>query len=142
MNTDARGYFYALTEPVLGAVFEVSNTLGSGFLEKVCQRALVHEFRLPGIRAVAEVPFPVTYKGRGAGEYSACILVEDVGDRCVETLRDRGAAPGRLHPDLVGVGAARDHRESLKNTGKLQARPDVVQIQDEPAHGRLAHQAL
>jgi hypothetical protein len=30
MNTDERGYFDALTERVLGAVFEVSNTLGAG----------------------------------------------------------------------------------------------------------------
>ena len=32
--------FFGLTERVLGAVFEVSNTLGSGFLEKVYERAL------------------------------------------------------------------------------------------------------
>ena len=30
-----------LTERVLGAVFEVANALGSGFLEKVYERALV-----------------------------------------------------------------------------------------------------
>ena len=35
MNTDERGYFDGLTERVLGSVFEVSNTLGAGFLEKV-----------------------------------------------------------------------------------------------------------
>jgi hypothetical protein len=35
MNTEERGYFDALTELVLGAVFEVSQTLGAGFLEKV-----------------------------------------------------------------------------------------------------------
>ena len=33
----------ALTERVLGAIFEVSNTLGAGFLEKVYQRALFKE---------------------------------------------------------------------------------------------------
>lgn len=32
-----------LTEKVLAAVFEVSNTLGPGFLEKVYQRALLRE---------------------------------------------------------------------------------------------------
>jgi len=31
----------SLSETVLSAVFEVSNTLGAGFLEKVYQRALV-----------------------------------------------------------------------------------------------------
>jgi PD-(D/E)XK nuclease superfamily len=43
MNTDEHGYFDALTERVLEAFFEVSNTLGAGFLEKVYQRALLHE---------------------------------------------------------------------------------------------------
>jgi len=33
MNTDERGYLDdAMTERVLGAIFEVSNTLGAGFL--------------------------------------------------------------------------------------------------------------
>lgn len=67
-----------LTERVLGAVFEVSNTLGAGFLEKVYQRALVHELRLRGIRAAAEVSFSVSYKSYVVGEYFADILVEDV----------------------------------------------------------------
>src|SRR5262249_49063167 len=89
MDTDERGYFDALTERVLGAVFEVSNTLGAGFLEKVYQRALLHELRLRGIRAAAEVSFPVTYKGHGVGEYFADMLVEDVlliELKCAESL--------------------------------------------------------
>ena len=35
----------SLTERVLGAVFEVTNTLGAGFLEKAYQRALLRESR-------------------------------------------------------------------------------------------------
>ena len=62
MNTDEHGYFDSLTERVLGAIFEVSNTLGAGFLEKVYQRALLTELRLRGIRATAEASFSVTYK--------------------------------------------------------------------------------
>ncbi len=42
MNTDERGYFDSLTERVLGAAFEVSNSRGAGFLEKVYQRALLN----------------------------------------------------------------------------------------------------
>jgi len=38
---------------VLGAVFEVSNTLGVCFLEKVYHRALLHELRLKGIRELS-----------------------------------------------------------------------------------------
>lgn len=89
MNTDERGYFDALTEGVLGAVFEVSNTLGAGFLEKVYQRALVRELGLRGIKATAEASFTITYKGQSVGEYFADILVEDVlvvELKCVERL--------------------------------------------------------
>ena len=64
-----------MTGRVPGAVFEVSNTLGAGFLEKVYQSALLHELRLRGIRAAAEVSVPVTYKGHGLEEYFADILV-------------------------------------------------------------------
>src|ERR1017187_8291712 len=78
MNADERRSIGLATERVLGAVFEVTNTLGAGFLEKVYQRALLRELGLRGIRAVAEALFTVTYKGHSAGEYFADLLVEDV----------------------------------------------------------------
>ena len=62
MNTDERG-FDSLTERVLGAVFEVSNTLGAGFLEKVYERALLREIALLGIRATSQASFAISYKG-------------------------------------------------------------------------------
>ena len=94
MNADERGCFDALTERVLGAVFEVSNT-GRGFLERVYQRALLHELRLRGIQAAAEVSFPVTYKGQGVGKYFADILVEDalvIELKCAERLSNEHTA--------------------------------------------------
>ena len=56
MNTDEHR-FDLLTEQVLGAVFEVSNELGAGFLEKVYERALLKELGIRGIRAEARFPF-------------------------------------------------------------------------------------
>jgi GxxExxY protein len=94
MNTDERG-FDSLTERVLGAVFEVSNTLGAGFLEKVYERALLRELGLRGIRAAAQVSFAVTYKGHTVGEYFADLLVEDVlvvELKCVERLANEPMA--------------------------------------------------
>jgi GxxExxY protein len=89
MIADAPGYFDSLTETVLNAVFEVSNTLGAGFLEKVYERALLKELGLRGIRSVAQPSFTVKYKGHYVGEYFADILVEDVlivELKCVERL--------------------------------------------------------
>ena len=40
-----------LTERVVGAVFEVSNSLGAGFLEKVYEKALLREMGIRGVRA-------------------------------------------------------------------------------------------
>ena len=45
----------ALSERVIGAIFEVSHTLGAGFLEKVYERALVRELRMRGMRVDAQL---------------------------------------------------------------------------------------
>ena len=78
-----------LTERVLGAVFEVSNTLGSGFLEKVYERALLKELRLRGMAAISQASFPVIYKGECVGEYFSDIIVENavvIEIKCVDRL--------------------------------------------------------
>jgi hypothetical protein len=58
-------------------VFEVANTLGAGFIEKVNERALLKELKLQGVRALPQASFTVLYKGRNVGDYFADILVED-----------------------------------------------------------------
>jgi len=78
MNADKTIDLDLLTERVLGAVFEVSNTLGAGFLEKVYERALLRELGLQGIRATSQASIDVSYKGHSVGEYFADILAEDV----------------------------------------------------------------
>jgi GxxExxY protein len=105
MNTDEHGYFDSLTERVLGAIFEVSNTLGAGFLEKVYQRALLTELRLRGIRVTAEASFAVTYKGQQVGEYFADLLVEDVlviELKCAERLCNEHTAQCRNYLKASG----------------------------------------
>jgi GxxExxY protein len=67
-----------LTERVIGAIIEVSNTLGAGFLEKVYERALLRELEMRGIRAVGQVSLSVGYKGQVVGDYFVDVLVEDV----------------------------------------------------------------
>ena len=92
MNTDEHG---CLTEKVLAAVFEVSNTLGAGFLEKVYERALLMELRTRGIRATGQTSLAVSYKGQTVGEYFVDILVEDVlviELKCVDHLANEHTA--------------------------------------------------
>ncbi len=78
-----------ITELILASAFEVSNTLGCGFLEKVYERALLQELRSRGLNATAQVSFRVIYKGCVVGDYFADILVENqivVELKCVENF--------------------------------------------------------
>ena len=94
MDADST-FLDSLSETVLNAVFEVSNTLGAEFLEKVYLRALLRELSLRGIRATAEASFAVLYKGHSVGEYFADLLVEDVlvvELKCAERLANEHIA--------------------------------------------------
>lgn len=104
MNTDNLN---ELTERALGAIFEVSNTLGAGFLEKVYQRALLAELRLRGLRVSSEVSFSVAYKGQSVGEYFADILVENVlviELKCVDRLANEHTAQCINYLRASGLG--------------------------------------
>lgn len=54
------GLHTSITAQVLSAAFEVSNTLGPGFLEKVYERALLKELTLRGLIATAQTHLSVT----------------------------------------------------------------------------------
>lgn len=72
------GYLYKEeTERILSAFYEVYNTLGYGFLERVYQNALYHELQQRGFACRAQQPIAVYYKGCRVGEYFADILVND-----------------------------------------------------------------
>ena len=68
----------SLTESVIGSAFEVSNTLGAGFLEKVYERALVNELGLRGITAATQTTYPVAYKGHVIAEFQPDMVVENI----------------------------------------------------------------
>jgi GxxExxY protein len=78
-----------LVEKVVGASYEVANTLGCGFLEKVYERALAKELKMRGVTSVPQVRYPVLYKGEPIGEYLADLVVEQqliVEVKCVESF--------------------------------------------------------
>ena len=66
-----------ITYKINGAVFEVNRVLGSGFLEKVYENALLIELRRRGLRVESQVPIQIQYKGQLVGDYVADIVVED-----------------------------------------------------------------
>ena len=56
-------------------------------MEKVYERALMEEIRLRGLQATAQTPFPVAYKGKPVGMYSADLVVDGrllVEVKCVD----------------------------------------------------------
>jgi GxxExxY protein len=87
VQSDERVALEALVEIVVGAAYEVSNVLGAGFLEKIYERALMEELHIRGLPARAQAPYPVAYKGKHIGTYSADLVVDDrllVEVKCVE----------------------------------------------------------
>ncbi|MCA9744311.1 GxxExxY protein [candidate division KSB1 bacterium] len=65
-----------ITEAIIGAAFEVYNTLGYGFLEKVYQKAMQVELVQKGHLAETEHAIQVKYKDAIVGEYFADLLVD------------------------------------------------------------------
>ncbi len=78
MNADRRRLDVdRITESIIGCAYTVSNALGSGFLEKVYENALVHELRKAGLEVAQQHIIQVWYDGLVVGEFAADLLVED-----------------------------------------------------------------
>lgn len=72
------GYlFEEETEKIISAFYEVYNTLGYGFLERVYQNALYQELLRGGFRCEPQKKIDVFYKGSKVGEYYADLLVNE-----------------------------------------------------------------
>ena len=70
-------YSKGLSDKIIGLAIEVHKTLGNGFLEKVYENALIHEFNSNDILTKSQVSIPVNYKGNVVGEYFCDILVDE-----------------------------------------------------------------
>ena len=80
-----------ITEKIIKGYFEVYNTLGYGFLERVYENALVRELSDAGLSVKRQHPITVEYKGQLVGEYCADLLVESaviVELKAAEVLRE------------------------------------------------------
>jgi GxxExxY protein len=67
-----------LTGEIIGAFYEVYNTLGYGFLEQVYQNAIYQELVGMGLKCEPQRKIDVYYKNRLVGKYVADMVVEDL----------------------------------------------------------------
>ena len=71
-------YLYEeLTNSIIKCFYEVYNSLGYGFLEKVYEMALYNELSSNGLYCERQRKIEVFYKNNLVGEYFADILVEN-----------------------------------------------------------------
>lgn len=66
-----------ITDVTLKCFYEVYNTLGFGFLEKVYENALVIEIKSKGLDCSQQFPIPVYFKENVVGNYFADLFVAD-----------------------------------------------------------------
>jgi len=91
MNTDEAGLHDDLTRDIIGAAFDVHNTLGCGLLEKIYENALARELLLRKHNVDTQKEFRVSYKGYEVGVYYADIVVDNravVEVKSAEALTD------------------------------------------------------
>lgn len=62
---------------ILKAFYNVYNTLGYGFLEKVYENAMMIELKKLSMSCTAQFPIEVFYENNKIGNYFADIIVED-----------------------------------------------------------------
>ncbi|MDZ4861694.1 MAG: GxxExxY protein [Candidatus Hydrogenedentes bacterium] len=77
-----------LTAMVIGLAYEVANTLGHGFLEKVYENALAHKLRKAGLAVQQQQPINVFFDGVVVGEFCADILVNGTLILELKTVRE------------------------------------------------------
>jgi GxxExxY protein len=66
-----------LSDAILKIYYEVYNTLGYGFLEKVYQNAMCLELKNQGYNVEAQKQIKVYYKGIVVGEYYADLIIDE-----------------------------------------------------------------
>lgn len=65
-----------ITEVIIETYYEVYNTLGFGFLEKVYENAMSIELKNKGLHVLKQEKIDVFYKNIKVGEYFADLIIE------------------------------------------------------------------
>lgn len=133
-----------ITSGVIKAFYQVYNTLGYGFLEKVYANALVHELKSQGFSVQQQVPIKVYYDGYLVGEYFTDLVGEGqviIELKAAETLHPQHEAQllNYLKATDIEVGLLLNFgpkpivvRKILTNDRKckLQVREDTFPLKD------------
>jgi GxxExxY protein len=64
-----------ITEKIIGCAHQVSNALGTGFLEKVYENALAIELRQAGLQVIQQQRIEVRYRDVLVGDFVADLFV-------------------------------------------------------------------
>jgi GxxExxY protein len=67
-----------ITDKIIKSFFQVYNTLGYGFLEKVYENALAIELRKNGLEVKCQHPISVLYENEIVGQYFADLIVNNI----------------------------------------------------------------
>lgn len=70
-------YEKELCDKIIGCAISVHRALGSSYMEKLYERALLIELEEHNLRARSQVPLQVAYKSHVIGDYKLDIIVED-----------------------------------------------------------------
>jgi GxxExxY protein len=90
-NPPDRDRLNGISRKIIGCAYQVSNTLGNGYLEKVYENALAYELRSQGLRVEQQYPLNVRYERVIVGEYVADLVVDEsvlVELKAVDGLND------------------------------------------------------
>lgn len=112
----------SLTGQILDAAFEVSNELGSGFLESVYEGAVFVVLQDKGIQVARQIQIPVQFRNRLIGQFCADLLVE--GQVILELKATRALVPEHVAQTLNYMRATGKPVAMLLNFGttKLEYR--------------------
>lgn len=80
-----------ITERIIGCVYQVSNVLGAGYLEKIYENALALELGLNDLRVGQQQRIEVRYREVLVGDFVADLLVEEcviVEIKAIRALED------------------------------------------------------
>ena len=69
--------FEEITHKIIGAAYQVYNTLGFGFLESVYRKALIIELSKRKLKVEEERPLEVHYEDQVVGRFYVDLFVED-----------------------------------------------------------------